>query len=122
SKHHLGGIARHAQNDKGEGHHSKDRDGGAQKARKHKGYHSGVLHAAIEAECVSRRRQAAVRSSPTGRRAGALVRQRSVASGQRGWKGQPEGRLAGFGGSPWSTRRPSSFLPGTGTLETKARV
>ena len=45
--------------------------------------------------------------------------QTAAATAQRGWKAQPVGRAAGFGGSPFSTMRPPR-RPRWGMAETSA--
>ena len=61
------------------------------------------------------RKQRAVWPSPKSRAAGSSRRQRSMTCGQRGWKWQPLGGLAGDGRSPVSrmrSRRPASSTLG----------
>jgi hypothetical protein len=51
---------------------------------------------------VSFRWQAARRAGAISRKAGASVRQRAIAKGQRGWKWQPDGGSSGEGMSPFT--------------------
>src|SRR6202022_589860 len=55
-------------------------------------------HRAVLAEPATTEHATSV--APTETSTGSLTRQSSTASGQRGWNGQPEGRLSGDAGTP----------------------
>ena len=96
-------IARQPQHDEGEGDDEEDGEDGAQQARE------AEIAAASggDSQRSARRRDGRRRA---GRRPAAAApasrpRQRATASGQRGWKAQPDGTSTGLGGSPCSSSR-----------------
>src|SRR5579883_809075 len=84
---------------------------------------SGIAGCGAVGAPSSFRWQAAKWSSPVSFSAGVSTRQRSKTKGQRVWKRQPLGGLAGLGTSPLSTMRLGGVVgSGRGTAESSAFV
>src|SRR5690606_15476608 len=66
--------------------------------------------------------QALNRPGSTSRSSGFSVRQRSTASGHRGWKAQPDGRSNGLAGAPCRGSAIAVLVLTAGTLLARARV